>query len=444
MIEPRSRLLRLIFTVLALCVFQVITRAQTPIEADWRCSFDGPRSNVRVYFSSEEQAQQAVAKIIRYTGLMQNFVVGQADVANAEAFVENRKRIILYSKAFLRRLVENSRTDWAATGVMAHEIGHHLLGHTLQADEDPNMELEADQFAGFILQKMGASIEEAQAGWKDFASEQASRTHPAKYDRLAAVRRGWVNARDLKPLSEAPSMQPVPSKSTFNEIWFVSMSKAHNFPQRYCLATNLSNNDAIQANWKADYYITSVAAGDNRWVVIMDKSKPNYTDQAYKVSSSFPEDWISEKWKAGYRITSASNGQKSWMIVMTQGTEYGMQTYTIDESFPSDWVTKKWADGYKITSLATDADKYMVVMSQGSEYTRQAYRISEKLDSEWIKTKWDEDYYITSVAKHGDFWAVVMSKGTAFTNQSYWLTKEFPREWIREKWGKGYDISAIH
>ena len=36
--------------------------------------------------------------------------------------------------------------------LLAHEVGHHLNGHTIhRGGSTPELELEADEFAGFIL-----------------------------------------------------------------------------------------------------------------------------------------------------------------------------------------------------------------------------------------------------------------------------------------------------
>jgi hypothetical protein len=431
----------LLLTFLVVFILQPAIVAQTPIKADWRCSFDGRHSQARVFFPSGALAQVAVSTIIKYTGLVQNFVVAEANIPNAEAFVNNEKRVILYNPQFIQRIVNSSSTDWAATGILAHEIGHHLLGHTIQSRVDPKMELDADRFAGFVLQKMGASIIQAQAGWKDL-SATASVTHPGREDRLRAVREGWTAARDLRPLSSAPATRYSIPKSRPNEIWFTTMSRTYDHAQRYNVVNSLPKNEFIRANWVEDYYITSVARGNNRWVVIMDQN-PRYTNQYFKVSSIFPASWIKEMWDKGYRITAVSYGQPSWVVVMTKGTGYTEESYRISASFPVAWVKEKWDKGLRITSMAMGDNQYAVVMSKGSGRTAQEYKTTEMIDADWIKAKWAEGYYITSTVYNGKFWTVVMSKGTNFTHQWYWLTKDFPSAWITERWKNGYDITLM-
>ena len=47
---------------------------------------------------------------------------------------------------------------WAPVSIMAHEIGHHLSGHTITSGGSrPAIELEADKFSGYVLYRMGAT-----------------------------------------------------------------------------------------------------------------------------------------------------------------------------------------------------------------------------------------------------------------------------------------------
>ncbi|HYF03265.1 MAG TPA: hypothetical protein VEC36_07805 [Patescibacteria group bacterium] len=78
---------------------------------------------------------------------------------------------------------------------MVHEIGHHLKGHTLNEKGSTHTEeLEADEFSGFILRRLGASLSDAQAAMYKLSSEHGSTTHPKKDDRLKAIEDGWKNA----------------------------------------------------------------------------------------------------------------------------------------------------------------------------------------------------------------------------------------------------------
>lgn len=147
--------------------------------------------------TTAEQGKQIAERIIGVVGLRTNFDIRPANIENAAAVVYGGKRYVLFNPTFINNLIKTTGTEWAAISVLAHEIGHHLNGHTVTASgSQPGTELEADEFSGFVLRKMGATLEQAQAAMKTLASARASYTHPAKYDRLASIEQGWSHADD--------------------------------------------------------------------------------------------------------------------------------------------------------------------------------------------------------------------------------------------------------
>ena len=84
--------------------------------------------------------------------------------------------------------------------VLAHEIGHHLQGHTLKAGgSDPQRELEADEFSGFVMYQMGASLKEAQSAIWRLTTDYDTGSHPPRSKRLNAIKKGYHDAKDLYP-----------------------------------------------------------------------------------------------------------------------------------------------------------------------------------------------------------------------------------------------------
>ena len=62
------------------------------------------------------------------------------------------KRYIIYNSNFMKIANEISNNSWSSISILAHEIGHHLQGHTLNNNGSrPAIELEADKFSGFVL-----------------------------------------------------------------------------------------------------------------------------------------------------------------------------------------------------------------------------------------------------------------------------------------------------
>lgn len=157
-------------------------------------------------FEPDKVAKEAVSKIVQYTGLTPNFVVVSDNKVNtAIAYLKNNKRYISYNPKFIEKLNAKTATNWAAVSVLAHEIGHHLSGHTLLKNSSPGNELIADKFSGFILYQMGAKLEEAKAALSVIGHEMDTTKHPPKQARLEAIQEGWAEAellRDVNAFSE--------------------------------------------------------------------------------------------------------------------------------------------------------------------------------------------------------------------------------------------------
>ena len=174
--------------------------------------------SLRSNFSSVSEAKHYAQEIIDVVGLKPNFEVMAANVQNAAAVTYQGKRYVLYNPNFINQLVQKTGNKWAAISVLAHEIGHHLNGHTsTSTGSHPAIELESDEFSGFVLRKMGASLSDAQAAMKVLASNYASRTHPAKHDRLAYIEKGWKSADDQmagRDVARVPDIKPQTQTTT--------------------------------------------------------------------------------------------------------------------------------------------------------------------------------------------------------------------------------------
>lgn len=141
--------------------------------------------------------QEMLSDIIKVIGLVPNFELKEADVQNVEASISHRKRYILYNPEYINWLNNATNDKWAAFALLAHEIGHHLNGHTIRrGGSRPVLELEADEFAGFVLYKLGATLEQSQEVMKFIAKTTASKTHPARASRMHAIQNGWNKAAE--------------------------------------------------------------------------------------------------------------------------------------------------------------------------------------------------------------------------------------------------------
>jgi hypothetical protein len=145
--------------------------------------------------ASIPQPREVLAEITNVMGLHTNFELKSADVLNIQASISRNKRMILYNPEYINWINQLTRDKWCVTALIAHEVGHHLNGHTIRkGGSSPGVELEADEFAGFVLFKLGASLEDAQKVMNYIAGMDASETHPGRMARKQAIQRGWVKA----------------------------------------------------------------------------------------------------------------------------------------------------------------------------------------------------------------------------------------------------------
>lgn len=179
-------------------------RVEAVASALQACSYDGSPAKVgpgQLNGQAPADCRAMVEKIMGYTGLPANFVVTAGPVPNALAVIllDRQKipqRVIAFNPDFIdatERLTGGDR--WAPMSIMAHEIGHHLSGHTITSGGSrPEIELEADKFSGFVLYKMGAPLADATKAMAVIGSEHEQATHPAKTRRIAAISQGWQEA----------------------------------------------------------------------------------------------------------------------------------------------------------------------------------------------------------------------------------------------------------
>jgi hypothetical protein len=165
------------------------------------CSYEGKAIQIdsrSLTEGGELAGAEAVQTIMRFTGLPQNFRIVESNVPNAAAMIVLKpdgvpQRVIAYNKRFMEQVRDATQNnDWSPLSIMAHEIGHHLSGHTLiPGGSQPPIELEADKFSGFVLYKMGAALDDAQKAVATLIPEADGPTHPGRAKRLSAVEAGW-------------------------------------------------------------------------------------------------------------------------------------------------------------------------------------------------------------------------------------------------------------
>ncbi|OGX86044.1 M48 family metalloprotease [Hymenobacter glacialis] len=170
---------------------RLLTRLAAPLLLALPMAFATP-----VQAQTAPAATDVIREITDAVGLKARFELrATREIDNAAAVVYGGKRFLLYNPDFLNAVNQAGHTDWAGISILAHEMGHHLNGHTLRAGgSQPADELEADEFSGFVLRKLGANLAQAQAAMATVPDGGGSATHPGRTPRLAAIGQGWQRA----------------------------------------------------------------------------------------------------------------------------------------------------------------------------------------------------------------------------------------------------------
>lgn len=237
------------------------------------CFYDGKKLDNDIYsFSATEDAKNIIGQIVNAVGLKANFEIIAASVPNALAAMTNKKRLIIYSETFIQRASLATNTNWAAVSILAHEVGHHLNGHSLdEGIKRPSDELEADEFSGFVLAKLGSNLNQALAAIQTVVEENPTtlNNYPPKSARLEAVSVGWKRGKGPDYSAVPPPERVVPTTggiqltNKINTTLTILISKEliepGNFNIKYEeLTLGINGTDSFETLSPGKYYLCAV------------------------------------------------------------------------------------------------------------------------------------------------------------------------------------------
>lgn len=180
------------------------------LESDQSSNFSGDVMKKKVIgFEKDERIDEVIFKILYPVGLASiiennRIKILAAAVPNAQASIVNGKPYIYYNPDIVDKiLVEN---DWASIGIFSHEIAHFLGFHSMESlaasnlskETSHKLELESDEWAGWILGYLNTNKKEALKMLKFINYSGETKTHPSKKLRKEAILRGLQNAQMSK------------------------------------------------------------------------------------------------------------------------------------------------------------------------------------------------------------------------------------------------------
>jgi tetratricopeptide (TPR) repeat protein len=249
-------------------------------------------------FRSDNDADVALNKILSVVGLAKRFVLQPClGIENALAISYMGNRYILYDKDFMSAIANNSN-DWSSLTILAHEVGHHVNAHSLDVllyateviekqslYEKRQQELEADEFAGFVMAKLGASLNQVSEAIAIVSSEEddSGSTHPSRSKRIRAITEGFNNGSDNNVVSE---IYRTPLSFTAEDYFYRGIDKMDD--DNYGAIADLTKTIDLDPKFPNAYFVRGLlkqeledyqeAIGDYSMAL---KINPNHEDAYY-------------------------------------------------------------------------------------------------------------------------------------------------------------------
>lgn len=290
-------------------LFISILYAGTNAQAVNGCGYKiPPRSLLKSNFKSVYEAADIVKLMLDSVKWEENFrIKEQNGINNAYATIINQVRWIVYDNDFLENLDSYAATKWASISVLAHEIGHHYYNHVIKSrGSNIPSEIEADKFSGYVMQRLGATLNQSMAAMEKIGTDRASATHPAKKDRLTAITEGWNMAS-----GQPTNTNTVPAENNNSNTGTTTGNG------------NTNNTDpATDPSWIALF----MQSNKSESVYLSDDGK-NFQPAEIKAGEPFVfkfeiynYGWLRLKYYNGYRLFKLFHG-KDYMILWNRRTK---------------------------------------------------------------------------------------------------------------------------
>lgn len=299
---------KICFTILLASVLQYGANAQAVNGCGYKIP---PRSLLKSNFKSVYEAADIVKLMLDSVKWKENFrIKEQNGINNAYATIINQVRWIVYDNDFLENLDSYASTKWASISVLAHEIGHHYYNHVVKSrGSNIPSEIEADKFSGYVMQRLGATLNQSLAAMEKIGTDRASATHPAKSDRLTAITEGWNMA----------SGQTTGSNNTQTENTNTNNTLGNTNPNT---GTNTNTDPATDPSWIALF----MQSNKTETVYLSDDGK-NFQPAEIKTGEPFVfkfeiynYGWLRLRYYNGYRLFKLFHG-KDYMILWNRRTK---------------------------------------------------------------------------------------------------------------------------
>jgi len=191
-------------TMASLCCGHSVARASEPVAPNDMKIICGLQhqpliKHVKNMRDPHPDAKRVIHWVTDQIGVRPAFDIIEADFERqyiAIAATRGSTRYIIYDAKWFP--FNKDAIGWYTIWVLAHEIGHHIHGHTIGFEPDSHRgELDADRFGGWVVARLGGRLEQALT-FMPYLSKAAGKTHPSRVRRIEAAYQGWMAGNRLK------------------------------------------------------------------------------------------------------------------------------------------------------------------------------------------------------------------------------------------------------
>ncbi|MBF2066232.1 MAG: hypothetical protein IGS39_17710 [Calothrix sp. C42_A2020_038] len=250
----------------------------------------------------------------------------------------------------------------------------------------------------------------------------------------------------VKVLQNALSIISPSSYTQNTDSIHVTNSYKYQYTYQEFLRKGNFPKDFIHQHKSNNNYITTLAYGNGKWVVVV-SNNTGFCDQIYIAKSEFPAYEIQKYWEKDFYITSLAYGNGKWIVIMSKQSVYSYenyQTYIIDTYLRSDLIQEQLKRGLSIVAVAYGNEQWVIVVSVGTGAVNQTCLIKDYFPALSLRESLvSKQQYITRLASDGEKLLIVASHNTSFSNQVYVTRTYFPKEAIQEYLKQSYFITDI-
>ncbi len=195
---------------------------------------------------------------------------------------------------------------------------------------------------------------------------------------------------------------------------------------------------------KQGYKLDIASYGGAIWVLQFQEQKNEKQHQVHFYDATPDFDQLKKLWDKGYIITSLARGQQKWLITLTRSESELQQAYIFNESFPAKDTDAYIENGYQPV-IALKGDFWFVVFNRDENILKSEYSFSDAFPEDFIQDEWDDDRSIIWLhfSRDDNKWLLITAEAAGVETQGYLNKKGFPLKQIRGFYSDGQYLTTL-